>query len=394
MKVPFIVYAPFILGENRVVSEAVSNIDVFPTLAELCHLNGMPVTDGISIAPLLKGVPGYTGRNIVFSRSSGDASGWLSATTDRYKLVISSSTNDLPWLIDKQTDPDELINFYNNPEYVAVKDTLKEKLIHYCEQNNEPKFKNSKIRADLGVPPLITDSSTTNLLKNGYFDLDGTSWSLSNTDILFESDPETEINGITCRLPGVNNTRSIKQIINVVPEISYQFSFKGRIQNVVGASESQVNNHETNGVATLKGEVLLPDKTALLTLSTQEPATQNLSGMFTVPSDVSSVTVSLSKNWNIAYLDEVSITDLTYAGSMKPVELSCMQLFKIDHGFRIKSNNPMQAASIFDITGKRIKYFFEPGFSLDVSPLRNGIYLTHVTFNERKPISLKYQVID
>ncbi|MFA5416961.1 MAG: sulfatase-like hydrolase/transferase, partial [Bacteroidales bacterium] len=146
MKVPFIIYAPGILPANKVVQEAVSNIDIYPTLAELCGLNNMPSVDGVSIAPLLRGDEGAVGRNCVFSRSTGASTGWLSVTTSRYKLVHTSVAGDAAWLIDKQIDPDELINFYNNPSYVDIKADLTLRLIDYCEKNNEPKFQDPKIR--------------------------------------------------------------------------------------------------------------------------------------------------------------------------------------------------------------------------------------------------------
>jgi len=154
MKVPFIIYAPKLLPAQKVVNEAVSNIDVFPTLAELCGLKNMPEVDGISIVPLLKGNKGAIGRNCVFSRSTGLNTGWLSVSTDRYKLVLSTKTGDEPWLFDKQVDPDELVNYYNKSSYSKIKATLTKKLIEYCEKNNEPKFEDAKIRQELGLKAL------------------------------------------------------------------------------------------------------------------------------------------------------------------------------------------------------------------------------------------------
>lgn len=151
MKVPFIIYAPNMLPKGHVVQEAVSNIDVYPTLAELCGLSGVPDVDGISIVPLLKNMSGYRGRNCVFSRSSGGSCGWLAVTTDRYKLVVSSEEGDVPWLGDRETDPDELVNFFSDKAYAAVVADLKAKLITYCKEHKEPKFSNDKIRGDLNV---------------------------------------------------------------------------------------------------------------------------------------------------------------------------------------------------------------------------------------------------
>ncbi|MCX6307827.1 MAG: sulfatase-like hydrolase/transferase, partial [Bacteroidia bacterium] len=154
LKVPFIVYAPRFLPAKKVVTEAVSNIDVLPTLADLCGLKNCPKVDGVSIAPLMRGDKGAIGLNAVFSRSEGISTGWLSVSTDRYKLVFSTDPANNPWLFDKQIDPDELINFYNKSAYLKIQAGLTKKLIEYCEKNDEPKFKEAKIRQELGLKAL------------------------------------------------------------------------------------------------------------------------------------------------------------------------------------------------------------------------------------------------
>lgn len=392
MKVPFIVYAPSFIATNLVVQEAVSNIDVFPTLVDLCDIEGMPEVDGISIASLLKGVNGYKGKNLVFSRSTGGESGWIAATTDRYKLVVSTTSSDKPWLIDKQEDPDELVNFFEHPYYDEIKEYLKGKLIDYCEENDEPKFLDKKIRDDLGVPPVITDTTDTNLIQNGFFDFGSTGWKLSNSDIVFETNLETGINGITCRFPGVNNNRHIQQVVDVKANTTYSFEFKGRIQNAVGASGTQANEHTSSGIATLKGEVLSPDNNLLLDLTTQMPQTTDLNGEFTTSSEHTSVLVVLSKNWNIAYVDDVFLTEITNTGTNDlPLE-EIVHLYQLQQGFRILASSQIHIASVLDLTGRLIKQYFNPGKSVDVAPIQNGMYIASVTFSEGISINRKYLV--
>lgn len=392
MKVPFIVYAPFLIATNLVVQEAVSNIDVFPTLVDLCDIEGMPEVDGISIASLLKGVDGYKGKNLVFSRSAGGESGWIAATTDRYKLVVSTTSSDKPWLIDKQEDPDELVNFFEHPDYEEVKGYLKGKLMNYCIEYDEPKFLNKKIRDDLGVPPVITDTIDTNLIQNGFFDFGSTGWKLSNSDIVFETNPETGINGITCRFPGVNNSRHIQQVVDVKANTTYSFEFKGRIQNAVGASGTQPNHHESNGIATLKGEVLTPDNDLLLLLESQESVDQHLVGDFQTSNNTYSVTVRINKNWNVAYVDEVLLEEKNSTGNHVLFPTSTIKFKNLKQGLRIESSSPMDSIEIYDLAGRLIKNFFLPGQAKDVVPLKNGMYIISVNLKEGASLKKKYVV--
>jgi hypothetical protein len=305
---------------------------------------------------------------------------------------VSSVFADKPWLIDKQVDPDELVNFFDSISYSEVKDDLIEKLILYCEENEDPKFFNIKIRQDLGVPPLQTDTTNANIIKNGFFDFGSDGWSLNNSDILFEMNPETAINGITCRMPGVNNSRIIKQNVSVKPNTAYQFGFKGRIQNAVGASATEANEHTSSGIATLKGEVLSPDNNLLLDLTTQMPHTTDLKGEFTTSSEHTSVSVVLSKNWNIAYVDDVFLTEITNTGTNDlPLE-EMIHLYQLQQGFRILASSQIHIASVLDLTGRLIKQYFKPGMSVDVAPVRNGMYIASVTFFEGNSINRKYLV--
>lgn len=237
LKVPFIVCGPG-LPQGKVVQEAVSNIDIYPTLADLCGLTGMPQVDGVSIAPLLKGESDYTPRNCVFSRATGgSSSGWLCVSTNRYKLVVSTNENDTPWLLDTQTDPDELHNFYNDEDYAEVVSDLTARLIEYCEQNAEPKFQNNKIRKDLGVDPIENPGvdDKDNLLINGNFeqtkDVDGVklpeNWeTFSNVKnaVNVGSNGINKSNSLKFGLQGQIPECSARQTIEVEPGKKYVFT--------------------------------------------------------------------------------------------------------------------------------------------------------------------------
>lgn len=223
LKVPFIMYAPNILPQGAAVTEAVSNIDVYPTLVDICGLVDEDDTqvDGISILPLLKGEDGYVGRNCVFSRSTGDDTGWLAATTDRYKLVLTSTTGDAQWLLDREVDPGEYTNFYYDEAYAAIKEELLAKLLVYCEENDEPKLENNQIRVEMGLEALDNEESTdntgelfevegTNLITNGDFEDydDSTGIKLPvGWDVVQDSKQSTSVN---IGSNGIGNSGSLK----------------------------------------------------------------------------------------------------------------------------------------------------------------------------------------
>jgi len=72
---------------------------------------------------------------------------WTAAVTSRYKLVLSK--NDIPWLIDMETDPDELINFAKDPEKTEVVKQLAQKLHEYAQKHSDPFLKGTKMADDL-----------------------------------------------------------------------------------------------------------------------------------------------------------------------------------------------------------------------------------------------------
>ena len=72
---------------------------------------------------------------------------WLSAVTTRYKLVISPK--DVPWLFDLQTDPDELTNVFQVPQYRDTLRALAEDLLAYGKAYDDPYVTDLKMNADL-----------------------------------------------------------------------------------------------------------------------------------------------------------------------------------------------------------------------------------------------------
>ena len=87
--------------------------------------------------------------DITFMRNAGkDNQGiWIAAVTSRYKLVLSK--NDTPWLIDMETDPDEMINYLNNSERIDVVKELAKQLDNYNKKYEDPYLNGTKMADDL-----------------------------------------------------------------------------------------------------------------------------------------------------------------------------------------------------------------------------------------------------
>ena len=62
----------------------------------------------------------------------------MAAVNDRYKLVLDKNEN--PWPFDLKEDPDELVNFYLNPKYKNIAESLKKELIKQMKLYKEPGF--------------------------------------------------------------------------------------------------------------------------------------------------------------------------------------------------------------------------------------------------------------
>lgn len=145
LKVPFLLWAPKML-KPRVVKTAVSNLDIYPTLVEMCGLKGMPKDlAGESILPFMDGQKKDDMNRMVFSRFNS----WVSVSTAQYRLVVSGKKTDKNVLFDNKKDIFELENYYNDASHKAVTKKLKKALRNYCVKYKDPNFKNETLKKRL-----------------------------------------------------------------------------------------------------------------------------------------------------------------------------------------------------------------------------------------------------
>ena len=164
--VAFILKYPQNPTAGKALDSLVSNIDIFPTLCDLCHLPKPNWLQGVSLEPLLTGEKTEV-REELFGEITYHASyePMRSIRTSRYKLIrrydyhnrivpsnIDNSNpkqflmksgwldqvNDRELLLDLYLDPLERINVVNDPRYREVYCDLSKKLADWMQETNDP----------------------------------------------------------------------------------------------------------------------------------------------------------------------------------------------------------------------------------------------------------------
>lgn len=135
-RIPFIIRYPEKIAAGKVIRNAHSNIDFSPMILSLAGIqNGLPAYHGKNTAAeFLSPEREIRGDRIVYISHAG--SKWAAAVDHQYKLVLSPL--DTPWLYDLKKDPDELINFYTNPEYSSIAEKLQRELFEQMKKYNDP----------------------------------------------------------------------------------------------------------------------------------------------------------------------------------------------------------------------------------------------------------------
>ncbi len=147
-KIPFVIYYPKKIKGGTVVNQALSCVDFLPTVLSLMGSETRGCEEGRDASALFTGSPPGDWKDVAFLRGTGKR-GWLCAVTDDYKLVYSPQ--DRPWLFDLKSDPDELTNFFDDPQYREVVKRLTGELAKYCKQYDDPTGEDPKINAEMAA---------------------------------------------------------------------------------------------------------------------------------------------------------------------------------------------------------------------------------------------------
>ena len=139
-RTPLIIAVPGITRGKGQTSRVVEMLDVYPTLAEVCGLTGMPRDlDGCSLLPLLKDTEArwegaaysqvlrVANPTLTYMKKGERAMG-RSIRVDRYRYTEWDEGTKGGELYDYEADPNEFNNLYDNPKYKALQAELRAKL--------------------------------------------------------------------------------------------------------------------------------------------------------------------------------------------------------------------------------------------------------------------------
>lgn len=117
-RVPLIVAAPGKFQTGRLSAQAVSLLDIYPTLAELCGIPSNEPLDGSSLTPLMRDPDQTTGRSVVITQ--GFENHAVRSQDWRYIRYADGSEE----LYDQRTDPKNFHNLADQSNYASIKSRL------------------------------------------------------------------------------------------------------------------------------------------------------------------------------------------------------------------------------------------------------------------------------
>ena len=121
-RVPLIIAAPGQFEVGRTSAQAVSLLDIFPTLSELCGIPFDDPLDGESLIPLLEDPDQATDRSVVITHGRQNHA----VRSDRWRYTRYADGSEE--LYDQQTDPKNFHNLAGKPAYASVKQDMIKRL--------------------------------------------------------------------------------------------------------------------------------------------------------------------------------------------------------------------------------------------------------------------------
>jgi arylsulfatase A-like enzyme len=127
-----------------VVNQVLTCVDFLPTVLSLMDVKTAGLEQGRNASSLLTGKTPSDWKDIGFMRGTND---WLCAVTQDHKIVYSQK--DVPWLFDLKEDPDELTNFFKDPQYCDIVKNLTAELMAYCKKYDDPRLEDRKMGPEM-----------------------------------------------------------------------------------------------------------------------------------------------------------------------------------------------------------------------------------------------------
>ena len=160
-RVPMLIVAPGTSGRGTIVESPVSQIDLFPTLAELCGITAPDNLQGQSLVPMLNN-SSVTGRGWALTQvtrrnpTGVEVFYGYSLRTRRWRYTEWDGGEQGQELYDHETDPRELNNLANDPAKVLVVAELS-KQMHIASESTFPASGQRPTLRDGTWKPNLTD---------------------------------------------------------------------------------------------------------------------------------------------------------------------------------------------------------------------------------------------
>ncbi len=145
-KIPFVIQWPAGINPGTRIDEALGCVDFLPTVLGIMKVKTAGKESGRDASAFFVGKAPGEWDDVAILRQ-GSSWGWVCAVSERYKLVLAP--RDVPWLIDKREDPDELINFATKETCRDIVRQLARALAAYHQKHKDPSLDSSKMAFDL-----------------------------------------------------------------------------------------------------------------------------------------------------------------------------------------------------------------------------------------------------
>ncbi len=135
-RTPLIVAAPNAKGNGKVSERIVENVDIYPTLAELCGLEIPKTVEGRSLAKLIEN-PDAAWNQPAFSIwvEDGKSLHGVAVRTEKYRYAEFQGGGGGAMLFDVAADPEELKNLADDPKYADARAELSQLIKDYIARN-------------------------------------------------------------------------------------------------------------------------------------------------------------------------------------------------------------------------------------------------------------------